>query len=190
MLDYQVDVAPLLASGLSHAEVAAHLSYKTVRPIDCSDARTILFESGAIVEDPVSRVRSGSLIDYYSSLDDGEQKSLLGWFISHCGSGSEIQTNEYPRSVQWGSVVAALPDDLKSLADKLVASAGGFSYGSVGEDDVSESVANAEAAQAEDSRRVEIFAIQARIENEWINSAIADGVSTAEDVRAAIKSEL
>ncbi|MEL6111023.1 MAG: hypothetical protein AAFU85_33870, partial [Planctomycetota bacterium] len=45
-------------------------------------------------------------------------------------------------------------------------------------------------ALAETARVDEIQALQAEIENDHINAAIADGVSTAADVRAAIKAGL
>ena len=190
MLDYEVDVAPLLADGLSSAEVAAHLSAKTSGPIKCSDARRILFESGAVVEDPVTRVRSGALIDYYSGLPDGESKSLLGWFISHCETGDEIGTNDYPRSVQWSSVVSGMPDDLKALSGQLVESAGGLEHGDVSEGQVTESAAAYESSQADLDRQNEILALQARIENDFINAALSDGESTASQVIESIKAGL
>jgi hypothetical protein len=43
---------------------------------------------------------------------------------------------------------------------------------------------------AEQQRRIEITALQAEIENTWINPAISDGVSTADQVRASIKAGL
>jgi hypothetical protein len=190
MLDYQLDVAPLLADGLSNADVAAALSAKTSGPIKCSDARRILFESGAVVEDPVTRVRSGALIDYYSGLPDGADKSLLGWFISHCETGDEIGTNEYPRSVQWSGVVAGMPDDLKSLSGQLIDSAGGLGYGEVSEEEVAASVAAYEASQADIDRQNEILALQARIENDFINAALSDGESTASQIIESIKAGL
>lgn len=175
MLDYPLDVAPLLEAGLSNAEAAAHLSAKTSGPIQCSDARQVLFESGAVIEDPVTRVRSGSLIDYYSGLPDGADKSLLGWFISHCETGDEIGTDQYPRSVQWSSVVASMPDAIKSVASKLIVSAGGLAYGSVSEEDISESLVEHENNVQLIKNNDDLVALKARIENEYINPAISSG---------------
>ena len=46
------------------------------------------------------------------------------------------------------------------------------------------------ADQAEQQRQSEILALQAEIENDYINPAVSDGVSTADQVRASIKAGL
>ena len=126
VIDYLADVKKLEEAGVSDAVIAQHISARTMQAMPCSDARVILQEAGAVVEDPVAGTRAGSLIDHYSGLPQGEAKSLLGWFISHVfGSGETVSTDSYPRSLQWASVTAGMGPDLQVVAQSLLDSAGG-----------------------------------------------------------------
>lgn len=126
MLDYTLDIQPLEDAGVTDDVIAAHVSTRTMQALPCSEARVILQESNAVFEDPVAGTRAGSLIDHYSGLPEGEEKSLLGWFISHVfGSGETVTTDRYPRSIQLATLVEGLPSDLEQLADAMIALGGG-----------------------------------------------------------------
>ena len=191
MIDYLLDIKPLEDQGLDDATIANHLSSRTLNPIPCEDTKVLLEGSGAIVEDPVTQQRSGTLIDHYASLPVGEEKSLLSWFISHVmGRGIQVTSHDYPRSIQLAIVVAGLPSSLESLASEIISLGGGQpDAGTVAADVVAARDAyNAE--QAEAARQASIEQLRAEIENDYINPAIADGSSTEAQVRAAIKAGL
>lgn len=191
MIDYLLDVKPLEDSGVDDSAIALHLAARTADPIPCSTARILLQESGAVVEDPVAGTRAGSLIDYYSGLPQGDAKSLLSWFISHCfGSGDMVSTNEYPRSVQWTTVTSGMGPDLQVVVDQLVKAGGGQPDADVSVDDVIAAREKHNAIVADEQRMQGIDQLRAEIENTWINPAISDGASTESDVRAAIKAGL
>ncbi len=191
MLDYLRDIKPLEDQGIDDATIASHLSARTKDPIPCEDAKVLLEGSGAIVEDPVTQQRSGSLIDHYGSLPVGEEKSLLSWFISHVMvRGVQVTSHDYPRSIQLAVVVAGLPANLEPLASDIIALGGGQPDKLATVQDVVDCRNEYIAEQDELARQDSIHQLQAEIENTWINPAISDGVSTADEVRAAIKAGL
>ena len=125
MIDYLADIQPL-ESSLSDAEIAIHLSTRTAAPIDAPAARDALLESGSVVIDPATGNRIGPLIDHYSSLEDGQDKVLLAWFLNYVfGEGTAIETNSYPRSAQFAAVEDGLPAEIASVAAAVVIAAGG-----------------------------------------------------------------
>lgn len=191
MIDYLLDVKPLEDAGVDDSAIAQHLASRTANALACSDARIVLQESGAVVEDPVAGTRAGSLIDHYSGLPQGDAKSLLSWFISHCfGSGESVSTNEFPRSVQWSSVTAGMNADLQVVAQALIDSADGQPDAGASVDDVIAARESYNAIVADEQRMQGIEQLRAEIDNVWVNPAVSDGVSTADEVRAAIKAGL
>ena len=125
MIDYLLDIKPLEDQGLNDQTIALHLSNRTEYAIPCSETKVLLCD-GAIIEDPVTQQRSGSLIDHYASLPAGNDKSLLSWFISHVMiRGVEIGTHDYPRSIEFATVVAGLPVSLQPLANDILQLGGG-----------------------------------------------------------------
>lgn len=135
-ITYELDVKELADDGLTDEQIAQHLSAKTAMAIQCSDAKTLLLETQAIVIDPVTGGRSGPILDYYLTLD-GERKHLIGWFISHVlDSGDIVSTDEYPRSVQFDGVIDALPVELQSIGEALVQFGGGNPHAGTIADDV------------------------------------------------------
>ena len=188
MIDYLADVQPL--EPLSDAQIASHLSSRTAKAIPCSDARIVLQESGAVIEDPISRSRSGALVQHYSSLAEGEEKSLLGWAIAHIWSGEEISANVYPRSIQFDTVLSGLPDALSDVVESVVNLGGGRPTPTVTKSDVADARESYNAIVADEQRMQGIEKLRAEIENNWINSAISDGVSSADEVRQLIKAGL
>lgn len=191
MIDYLLDVKPLEDAGVDDSAIAQHLASRTANALACSDARIVLQESGAVVEDPVAGTRAGSLIDHYSGLPQGDAKSLLSWFISHCfGSGESVSTNEFPRSVQWATVTSGMGPDLQVVAEQLIEAGGGQPNADASVDDVVASREGYNVIVADQQRMEGIDQLQAEIENIWLNPALSDGVSTADDVRQLIKSGL
>lgn len=188
MIDYLNDVQPL--EPLSDANIALHLSSRTAKAIPCSQARIVLQESGAVIEDCISRNRSGALVEHYTSLADGEEKSLLGWAIAHIWSGEEISTNVYPRSIQFDTVLSGLPDALSEIVKAVVNLGGGRPTPAVTESDVAAAREKHNAIVEDEKRTQAIEQLKAEIENVWINPAMSDGESTAEEVRQFIKAGL
>lgn len=126
-ISYPVDILPLQEQGVSNAVIAQHLSDRTAQAMANSDARTELQESGAVIIDPANPTqRSGSLIDFYATLPAGENATLVAWFINAVfGTSDDINTQDYPRSIQFAQVELILPADLQPVAQALVTSAGG-----------------------------------------------------------------
>ena len=126
-IDYLRDVKPLEDQGISDDVIAQHLRDATANAISCSSAKEILQENGAVVIDPISGSKSGLLISYYQSLTIGsESQVLIAYFIEHVfGDGVEVDTNVYPRSIQWASVTSAMPESLQGTVEALLGVAGG-----------------------------------------------------------------
>ena len=126
-ISYPVDILPLQEQGVSNAVIAQHLSDRTAEVIGNADARTELQESGAVIVDPANPTqRSGSLIDFYATLPAGENATLVAWFINAVfGTSDDINTPDYPRSIQFAQVELILPSGLQPVAASLVDGAGG-----------------------------------------------------------------
>jgi hypothetical protein len=124
-------------------------------------------------------------------MEDSSNKKLLAWFINHVmGEGEDVSTNEYPRSVQWASVTASMSEELQEVVALLVESAGGQPDAETEEPDVAEYRAGYTLQQLDVARVDAIQQLKAEIENTWINPALSDAASTADEVRAAIKAGL
>jgi hypothetical protein len=191
VIDYQLDIKPLEDEGLTDEQIAQHLASRTLRPMQCSSARIILQETGAVTVDPVVNARDGLLIDHYEEMEDSSNKKLLAWFINHVmGEGEDVSTNEYPRSVQWASVTASMSEELQEVVALLVESAGGQPDAETEAPDVAEYRAGYTLQQFDVARVDAIQQLKAEIENTWINPALSDFASTVDEVRAAIKAGL
>ena len=191
MIDYLSQVKPLEDQALTDAEIAYSIANQTLRAMPCYDSKLVLEEAGLVREDPVTGQRTGSLIDHYQAMADAQLKSLTGWYISHVfGRGENINSHEYPRSSQVAMVMADLPAEMQPACDELIALGGGKPYAGTVEADIVASRNQHAADQSEQQRKSDIFALQAEIENDYINPAVSDGVSTADQVRAAIKAGL
>ena len=190
-IDYLRQIKTLEDQGLTDAEIAYSIANETLRPMPCYDSKLVLEEQQLVREDPVSGQREGSLISHYQAMTDPVLKSLTGWYISHVfGRGENVNSHEYPRSSQVAMVMADLPAEMQPACDQLIALGGGKPYAGTVEADIVASRNQHAADLAEQQRQGEIIALQAEIENTWINPAISDGVSTADQVRASIKAGL
>ena len=128
MIDYLMDIKPLQDEGVSNATIAAHLSARTAIGMSTESTRTTLQETGTVITDPVMvNQRSGTLIDFYQTLPAGDNQTLIAWFLSEVFSMTAvaISTNQYPRSLQFASVEAALPVEIQVVSEQLVAASGG-----------------------------------------------------------------
>jgi len=125
-IDYVRDIEPLQKQGLSNSEIASHLSDRTATKMNGSAASFLLKDAGAVLQNAVLiNERTGSLIEFYKSMPEGENKNLLGWFIAEVSSNRDISTNEYPRSIQYALIELSLPPELQTVAEKLVSQCAG-----------------------------------------------------------------
>ena len=177
-IDYLRDVKPLEDQGISDEVIAQHLRDATANAIPCSSAKEILQENGAVVIDPITGDKSGLLISYYQTLAVGsESQVLIAYFIEHVfEGGSEIDTNAYPRSIQWASVTSAMPAELQSTVSALSEAAGGRPNpdASVADIVASREAYEAEQAAAEAEREARAnFAVKKARYDELYNEYIA-----------------
>ena len=125
-IDYLRDIKPLQDQGVSNAEIARHLSDRTARPMNGDDSQYLLKDKGAVLQSAVFiNERTGTLIEYYKTMPEGNDKNLVGWFIAEVFSSNNVRTDEYPRSVQYAMVQLILPSELAQVAQDLVNLAGG-----------------------------------------------------------------
>lgn len=124
MIDYQFEIKPLQDQGISNANIAVHLNSKTAMPLS-AESRYVLQDSGAVLVDPVSGEKFGSLISYYSTLQEGDAKNLIAFFLERIYSGQTVDTSAYPRSIQFASVEETLPAELQAVCARLVDEVGG-----------------------------------------------------------------
>lgn len=188
MIDYNFDVKPLQDQGISNADIAIHLNSKTSVPMSPQASEYILQDSAAVLVDPVSGAKFGSLISYYSTLPEGDAKNLIAFFLDRIYSGQQVDTSAYPRSIQFASVEATLPADLQAVCASLVdQAAGGRQHSGVTEADV---VASQQAWEASQSAQQQVDVLQSRYLTQY-NSNIApliDGQEVDELVwKAAIQ---
>ena len=177
-IDYLRDVKPLEDQGISDEVIAQHLRDATANAIPCSSAKEILQENGAVIIDPVTGDKSGLLISYYQTLDVGsEAQVLIAYFIEHVfEGGSEIDTNVYPRSIQWAAVTSAMPESLQGVVAALLDAAGGRPNpdASVADIVASREAYEAEQAAAEAEREARAnFAVKKARYDELYNEYIA-----------------
>jgi len=177
-IDYLRDVKPLEDQGISDEVIAQHLRDATANAIPCSSAKEILQENGAVIIDPITGDKSGLLISYYQTLAVGsESQVLIAYFIEHVfEGGSEIDTNAYPRSIQWASVTSAMPAELQSTVSALSEAAGGRPNPDVSVADIvaSREAYEAEQAAAEAEREARAnFAVKKARYDELYNEYIA-----------------
>ena len=177
-IDYLRDVKPLEDQGISDEVIAQSLRDATANAIPCSSAKEILQENGAVIIDPVTGEKSGLLISYYQSLSVGsDSQVLIAYFIEHVFvGGSEVDTNVYPRSIQWASVTSAMPAELQPTVTALLESAGGRPNpdASVAEIVASREEYQAEQAAAEEEREARAnFDVKKSRFNELYNEYIA-----------------
>ena len=139
MINYLEDIKPLQDQGVSNEIIAQHLSARSAMPMLANEAVIILQESGAVIADPVMiNQRSGSLIDFYKTLEPGPAQTLIAWFISEVFTdpSGQIGIDEYPRSIQFAQVESTLSAELQIVSSELVLAAGGRVDSGTTEEDV------------------------------------------------------
>jgi len=181
MISYLADIEPLEGE-LSDAEIAAHLSARTAKAIPCEETLVLLEGAGAIVEDPITQQRSGTLIEHYQTLS-GSDAMLMSWFLSHLlGRGVEISSHAYPRSVQLATLVEGLPSDLGQLADAMIALGGGQPDAGATATNVSDS----RDAYLADKARADRQVVAAEKQNEYLSPVLDDIDATNADISSAL----
>jgi len=166
MIDYLSEVKPL-ESELTNEQIAAHLNAKTAYAMSPEECKYILQDNAAVLLDPVKvDQRSGSLIEYYQSLEAGDAKSLIAFYLGRVYADQSVATDQYPRSIQFASVEASLPAELQAVSAKLVESAGGRPYSGVTEQDVIDAKSAWEQAEADRIAEEEAKAEAERIARE------------------------
>lgn len=149
-IDYPSEIKPLEDQGISYQDISVHLNSKTLFSMQPEECKYILQDNAAVLLDPVKvDQRSGSLIDYYQSLEAGDAKDLIAFFLGRIYGDQPVATDQYPRSIQFASVEASLPADLQAVSEKLVESAGGRPHSGVTEQDVIDAKAAWEQAEAD-----------------------------------------
>lgn len=147
---YIQDIKPLQDQGVSNADIAAHLSNRTARPMQSADSIYELQNSGAVISSPVLiSQRTGTLIDYWQGLPAGQEKDLLAFFLSTLYDGNPVRTDQYPRSTQYALAELNMTPDLQLVAESLVNLAGGRPDQGTTEADVVAAQQAYEAEQAE-----------------------------------------
>ena len=165
MIDYLSEIKPLEDQGISDQNISVHLNSKTKFSMQSEECKYILQDTGAVLLDPVKvDQRSGSLIDYYQSLEAGDAANLIAFFLGRIYSDQPVATDQYPRSIQFASVEASLPESLKEVSAKLVESAGGRPHSGVTEQDVIDAKAAWEQAEADRIAEEEAAAAEAEAE--------------------------
>ena len=170
-IDYLYEVKPLQDQGVSSQDIATHLNDKTAMPLSPQESEYILQDAAAVLVDPVTGSKFGSLISYYSTLPEGDAKNLIAFFLDRIYSGNPVSTNEYPRSIQFAVTQLSLPAELQAVCARLVDEAGGGRPNSgLTEADVVASQEAWEAAEAEaEAERVKYEQAMA-LENRYIAS--------------------
>jgi hypothetical protein len=125
MIDYLIDIKPLQDEGVSNANIAAHLSDRTARPMQSESTIYTLEDSGVVLIDPTNGNKYGLLIDYWKGLPEGDEKNLLAFFLSTIYNNQEVNTDQYPRSIQFALAELNMPSNLQLVAQTLVLNAGG-----------------------------------------------------------------
>lgn len=165
MIDYQFEIKPLQDQGISNANIAVHLNSKTAMPLSPQESEYILQDTAAVLVDPVTGEKFGSLISYYSTLAEGDAKNLIAFFLERIYSGQSVDTSAYPRSIQFASVEASLPADLQAVCARLVDEVGGGRPNTgITEADIVASQEAWEAAEAERIAQEEAAAAEAEAE--------------------------
>jgi hypothetical protein len=166
-IDYPSEIKPLEDQGISDQNISVHLNSKTKFSMQSEECKYILQDTGAVLLDPVKvDQRSGSLIDYYQSLEAGDSKDLIAFFLGRIYGDQPVATDQYPRSIQFASVEASLPAELQEVSAKLVESAGGRPHSGVSQQDVIDCRAAWEQAEADRIAEEEARAEAERIARE------------------------
>ena len=193
-LNYSRDIEPLEAQGLTDVEIAALLAASTLSDIPVGELENYLTFQGLAVRNPLTGAWEGPLPDEITNNVYGLGDGLASLF-SHINK---------PRSVVIDTTVSPWATDAAALTAGLVAAGlltpqqrddfydlgGGRPNASVVEADVVAARQVYQDEQAEVARQDSIRALQAEIENTWINPAVSDGSTTAEALRATIKAGL
>ncbi len=193
MIDYSSHVAPLESVGLEPSQIALVLSSVTNANIPVAELENLLSEESLARRNPITGAWEGVLVDKMlegDAIGDGLEE-----LFSHLNKprSVSIETSQRPWAEKSYSLVRALVDsgELSEVQVlKIYELAGGRIFGDVSEQDVLDAKSANDAEEADSSRKGEIIAFFASLQDEKVNPAIADGVTTVEQLKASIKAEL
>lgn len=193
MIDYIKHVAPLESSGLEPSRIALVLSSVTNANISVADLENLLSDESLARRNPVTGSWEGVLVDRMA--EGGALGEGLEELFSHLNKPRSVVIET--SSVAWSAKAYSLLRSLVESGDvsevqvlKVYELAGGRLFGDITEQEVLALKSENDAKVADVPRRSDIIAFFADLQNEKINPAIADGLTTLEQLKASIKAEL
>ena len=190
MIDYIKHVAPLESSGLEPNRIALLLSSVTNANISVEN---LLSDESLARRNPVTGSWEGVLVDRMA--EGGALGEGLEELFSHLNKPRSVVIET--SSVAWSAKAYSLLRSLVESGDvsevqvlKVYELAGGRLFGDITEQEVLALKSENDAKVADVPRRSDIIAFFADLQNEKVNPAIADGVTTVEQLKASIKAEL
>ncbi len=193
MIDYIKHVAPLESSGLEPSRIALVLSSVTNANISVADLENLLSDESLARRNPVTGSWEGVLVDRMA--EGGALGEGLEELFSHLNKPRSVVIET--SSVDWSAKAYSLLRSLVESGDvsevqvlKVYELAGGRLFGDITEQEVLALKSENDAKVADVPRRSDIIAFFADLQNEKINPAIADGLTTLEQLKASIKAEL
>jgi hypothetical protein len=193
MIDYIKHVAPLESSGLEPSRIALVLSSVTNANISVADLENLLSDESLARRNPVTGSWEGALVDRMA--EGGALGEGLEELFSHLNKPRSVVIET--SSVAWSAKAYSLLRSLVESGDvsevqvlKVYELAGGRLFGDITEQEVLALKSENDAKVADVPRRSDIVSFFANLQNEKINPAIADGLTTLEQLKASIKAEL
>lgn len=193
MIDYIKHVAPLESSGLEPSKIALVLSSVTNVNISVAELENLLSEESLARRNPITGSWEGVLVDRMA--EGGALSEGLEELFSHLNKPRSVVIET--SSVSWSAKAYSLLRLLVESGDvsevqvlKVYELAGGRLFGDITEQEVLALKSENDAKVADVPRRSGIIAFFADLQNEKINPAIADGLTTVEQLKASIKAEL
>lgn len=194
MTNYLQDIKPLEDQGLTDQQILDILVAKTEVDLLSEPVRKYFHASDLWLVDPETGVRTdGAIGQAYGGLTT-QQKELARKLHNWVYAQDSIDTENDPivsqlfLTIMQGLVNLSIITPQHAL--DIYAFAGGRPHKTLDLAGIASLRQGYQDAQDELARQQSIEALKAEIENDYINPAIADGTSTAADVRTAIKAGL
>lgn len=194
MIDYLTQVKPLEDAGFADAEIAEIIAAATATAIKIADLENFLDFQALAKRNAITAIWEGVLPDEVTNNAFGLSAGLSQLF-NHLNKhrSTVVDTTVQPWAVDAkdltnGLLAAGLIT--QAQLDAFYALGNGRPNAKVVEQDVLDSRNAYNSQQTEEFRQDSIRSLQAEIENNYINPAISDGKTTAEELRAAIKAAL
>jgi len=201
MANYLQDIQPLEGDGVTDADILATLqaSGVTHSPINRANLVHVLNLRGMlqkIVGNNSDEKWIGTVLamqDMIIAGGNAEQIAGIRLWLSHITNPTNQlwDTTQAEFAAPFWALYQAFKDEANTPSaedfEALAEMGGGWKYADLTTAKIAEMRTAYQAEVAESNRVDALNSLRAEIENDYINSAIADGTSTAADVRAAIK---